>query len=76
MNAVTIVPGGDAGNYSVILGGVFTKLNNVIQNRLTKIDCTNDSGSQTCSVDQDFVLASNGKGVNNGAVESIVVYNN
>lgn len=43
INAIAIFPGGDATNYSMLVGGTFTKFDNVTQNRLAKINCAIDN---------------------------------
>jgi hypothetical protein len=44
INAIAFVPGDDPSNYSLLVGGTFTKFNNILQNRLAKIVCSDDSG--------------------------------
>lgn len=37
MNSIVVLPGGTTDNYSFLVGGTFTRFNNIVQNRLTRI---------------------------------------
>jgi len=55
INAIVIFPGGDATSYSVLVGGTFTKFDNIVQNRVAKIVCSTAGVTQVCSLDEDFI---------------------
>lgn len=60
MNVIALVPGGTPENYSFIVGGNFTKFNNVSQVRLAKINCT----ATGCALDTNFVSTATTDGAN------------
>jgi hypothetical protein len=63
VNAMVVVPGGTATEYSIIIGWALTKYNNVNQKYLSKLDCNATTG--LCVLDPTFVGTTTTDGANN-----------
>lgn len=70
MNAIVVAPNyGIEGDYDLLIGGAFTKFNNINQRYFSRFRSSNNS------VDTDFVGVATTNGAN-GIVETIVLYDN
>jgi hypothetical protein len=72
VNAIAFAPGGTAGNYQIIIGGLFPKFNNFNQNNISRITCTVSGASQTCVLNTNTFTTGTQVGTT-GAVNAIVI---